>query len=754
MKRLVLKIDGAEVDTPVDFTIPISYSVNSVADVASRNADFSVELSLPQTAKNRGIFLGNQYSILPAQIIELGCLVSIATCEVVSLTDTINIRLESGNATFFQMLDGRNLSDMRYYKLYDHDWTLTNIQLSQYHTWQNTYLYVIANPGTIRERPFEAGVSQVEVYPALFVKKIFLDLIGSMGYTAVGDFLDTPTFSTLLLDSGDVMKYTDEQLKNWGVIAGVSPSQYVDSNAGAFGGDAVRSGRFPFNLTQNAFGSIYEDLGNNFDEVNHEYTAPQDLVIEPTITLPFDLVMNLVGKIYVTAKMLVDGQVVYELRETYSGKLSSVISKKERVYQRTFPQTLVKKGQVVHFDYETGRGNDVAAFKNTLKFNEGCRLELKVYPFVVPGARIEINSLLPDMDAKDFLISLAVPFCLLFIVDEKRKEVRVEKFQKVVDNIPRSIDWTTKIDLSESPEETFDSENYGQTSILQWGETDGYTGAGSITLLNKKLELEKIVFDSKMDATPTVESFEDGGTLASVQRYSVGEDKRFSPWVEDSTYFNSPDQDYVEYRGRFFRCKENNVSGDPPLFQSPFFGNIFLPNFNWEEISLIDFLSFLGSNNAGIRMYYVKRKPQIMVRWELSAVSLWNFADFEELDFSRLVNTYYAGLSTALYAAKYLRVLVRLKPADIQHLDYTRPILIHTKNAKYGQRIDGHWYISEIEQYKHGSSESCWVALVRVVPTVQNEIRRAVIANSVTVLGTELDEAIYTDKDEAFFISR
>lgn len=748
MKLLQLFVNGLEVDLPTGLTIPISYSVNEIGNISTREAALSTTLNIPFTHRNSLIFAGNTYKVLPCEVRELGCLITKGTVEVESITSTFNIRIEAGNASFYKKLDGLKMTALNFYSQYNHIYSIESVQNSQSHSWTNVYTYPLTNPGTVRERDIEAGVSLIEMYPVLFAKRLFIDLISSLGYYVTGEFLDDALFSSALVDSGKPLRYSSDQLDLFKVKAGITPSETIVCNDES----DPKTGYIPFNNISETFGYDFSDAGDNFDSVTYTYTVPVDMLWKATVEIPFRSRINLIGEVLIEVQLELNGEVVEKLGSYYTGTaFGGIGERRNRIKIAEFLPRLYKAGDQIKFKYLVKKSVSATDYYVELYWGNESTLLIEAEPYIIPGATIDVNTLLPEMDAKDFLLALANMFCLLYIVDENKREVRVEKFQKVVSNIPKAVNWSDKVDFTEEPEETFDTENYGQKSIFSYGETDDYTGSGYLTLLNEKLDVEKDVFESKFYASPSVKSFTNDSELLSIQKYDVDDNVRFGPWSEITSYQNDPGLDYVVYKSRYFKSKGNNNLGNTPLVDS-FIPGFFVVSGKWEEVSLVDLLQVLEDNTAGIRIFHLQAGDPITVTWNTATTEVNQYASFKLLNFEALLNTYYAGLGTALYAAKYLKLLIKLKPSDVKNIDWTKPVFIKSFHVRYGVVVSGYWYISAVEQYKHGAFESCYVDLLRVVPTWQNERRKAAIENEYKVLATEKLIPIKTSSDNLILI--
>lgn len=86
---------------------------------------------------------------------------------------------------------------------------------------------------------------------------------------------------------------------------------------------------------------------------------------------------------------------------------------------------------------------------------------------------------------------------------------------------------------------------------------------------------------------------------------------------------------------------------------------------------------------------------------------------FSELSFEKLIPKYYSGLVVAFNRFKMIRLYLNLTAADINQIDYMKPIYLHFTSDWIGQ-VNGYFYLNLVDQYKPGAGETTLVELVRI----------------------------------------
>ena len=111
---------------------------------------------------------------------------------------------------------------------------------------------------------------------------------------------------------------------------------------------------------------------------------------------------------------------------------------------------------------------------------------------------VEVSKSLPDITQSEFIKTIVNQFNVIIESDYITKTVSFNKFESIKNNKSIALDWTEKVDLSETAEINFTPENYGQANYFNYeqDENDSYQtnltiGDGSFAISNTQLDLEK-----------------------------------------------------------------------------------------------------------------------------------------------------------------------------------------------------------------------------------------------------------------------
>jgi hypothetical protein len=264
-----------------------------------------------------------------------------------------------------------------------------------------------------------------------------------------------------------------------------------------------------------------------------------------------------------------------------------------------------------------------------------------------------LSSLLPDITQIEFLKNYMQIFCLLPIVNDIDRTMRLIKFDSILTNTQNAYDWSDKLDLTEPAEIKFIQTEYGQHNkfiYTQDGDEQKPEGTdGEITINNSNLEFEKTAVELIF-----------AGTKANIRLYdnSLSQIGIFT----DGEYEN-------EKEPRILNVKRGFASSDKQLVDS-----------------LYHFTIIGGSVNVP---YFIDASQSFNLGFG-----------------TNLLSKYYQLLTDILGRVKVVKQYVRLSAAEISMIDYSRPVWI----AKY----ESYFYISSIKGFTYTESKSTLVELVKI----------------------------------------
>lgn len=184
-----------------DGDIEIESRIKLFDEVGSSNGDFSYDIELPNTAKNRKILgipvpdsVKTIYTDLTAEIInDQGELVYTGKLQVNKIAgQSITATFYAGNTEWFSLLSDP-LSSLPLYR-YDVELTEANITAS----WaeDSGIVFPIIDSGVLVNRSF-ANFKVEDFVPFFYVKTLFQEIFNPLGIKLTGDLLDDPMYNSI-----------------------------------------------------------------------------------------------------------------------------------------------------------------------------------------------------------------------------------------------------------------------------------------------------------------------------------------------------------------------------------------------------------------------------------------------------------------------------------------------------------------------------------------------------------------------------
>jgi hypothetical protein len=184
-----------------DGDIEIESRIKLFDEVGSSNGDFSYDIELPNTAKNRKILgipvpdsVKTIYTDLTAEIInDQGELVYTGKLQVNKIAgQSITATFYAGNTEWFSLLSDP-LSSLPLYR-YDVELTEANITAS----WAESsgIVFPIIDSGVLVNRSF-ANFKVEDFVPFFYVKTLFQEIFNPLGIKLTGDLLDDPMYNSI-----------------------------------------------------------------------------------------------------------------------------------------------------------------------------------------------------------------------------------------------------------------------------------------------------------------------------------------------------------------------------------------------------------------------------------------------------------------------------------------------------------------------------------------------------------------------------
>jgi len=712
-----------------------TYAVNSIGEVASRESNFSDTISLPQTDHNCNL-LGIPTSInslqdivyraSPCRILENDIQTIFGFMYVGEIEKDIKVDIIGGNIDFFNKIEGKSLKDIPLTG-FDHTYSLADILASQDNTWNDGYVYPLLNFGKVYSydlvqkphRDIGAGMFVDEMQACFFVKKLVDGIVKLNGFTMAGSFINDDAFNRLIITNNEVFEFPDEYTKE----RSCKVSRQRETAYEAFAAESNLGGhnyREYVSLDNDFKNDYYDGKQNNYNPVTSKYTADVPMLVKCSFEIPIDK-SNFHGKCKAECIMLKNDTVNVGVvgKEWGSGILSNAKGVK---LAGDFPVVQLNAGDTLKLQLYFGATSDLYNYIMRGYIDERCFWTIEMLPIVLPGSKVLAQSFIPKINQTDLLLSIACQYFLLFKTDIENKILYIDKFEEVIKKIPEAIDWSDRLDFSAPPVLSFKSDLYGQKSFMNYGSDDvdellkkntGY-GNGTIPVYNQGLDPEKVVFESVFSATVDWPAFSNNYKLPYIPTYVIKEKKRYAIWSENDKYTSQDIQDYVYHNTKFY--KANGVVMDYQQVPG-------VATDNWFEVSYGEVLDLFTKQSIKPRILLLDDNtnyPVDIYDVNNTKITINRHASFVDLKFdTKLLIDNYQPLINVLKGAKYLKALMRLNSLDIERYTHRPdghlfPIQLFSNNSRYGERISGVFYISQIIQYPHDGNKSCYVEFMKI----------------------------------------
>jgi hypothetical protein len=452
-------IENQRLDLSEGLSNLLTYAIDDIKDIGSRNTAFSKTIVLPGTANNNTRFghlfdvtVMNQYDDTQDNVNynfnaskEAACIIFQNHIQVFKgvmrvLKVVINNDVPEYECAVFGELTGLvseigngKLEDLDF-SAYDHVLSIANVTGS----WDNMngsgYYYPLADYGNVSTNKIDYQLSAFR--PALAVKEYLDKIFQTAGYAYEFLLGDTARFKTLRVPNN---QKTFQQLSNIQLDINTNVPYLAISNVGP---SAPQSIVFD-NL--NTLGSFTNNVAQT------EFTYGGADTIQTTFNIEFTV--TVIGQFYTfTFKLLKNNVAIYDFGDVYRASASSVTFTKDVA---DLPVS-VAPGDVFEIEMSVVTGGGLGPYSvSLLEAVWNIRTANEIYVDINIGDTININDTIPrNILQRDFLSSILKLFNL-YIYEDKLKN-KFLKMTPYVDfyNASGVIDWTYKLDRSRQIELT------------------------------------------------------------------------------------------------------------------------------------------------------------------------------------------------------------------------------------------------------------------------------------------------------------
>ena len=440
-----LFIDYKECELSKREVIALSYGVNRLTDIESRQGYYSNTFKLPKTATNLEIF-GHPNSLtindskrwqrLTAWIEVDGVQVVYGFAQLSSVGADLEVVVKGGNSDWINLLKDKKLEDLNLRSL-DHDHTQSNVQSNRFNTYADGFIYPDVDYGWLRDE--EQNPHGRYFYPALFMKKAVDQMFTDTGYT-LNNELDSDTRY-----QGMVMPFSNKEVLH-------SDEWETDKLFKVlFGTTATTTAGY----VTVPFDSIDFDYGNHVDLGSNNYNAGDKInssqfAISVTYTLGTHAPSSSIVIAISSTNVEFNGDPVTIILDTPATAGTFTVS--------------------TEFEWHD-QGEDLyikcLAINNMTFTIDGGSLEcLSVDKKVLRGSEWNVAVNLPDLLQTDVLKYVANAFNALISANAATKVVTITPFDSVPLNSPE--DWTEILDSSEDEMITFEYGDFKAENVLEY----------------------------------------------------------------------------------------------------------------------------------------------------------------------------------------------------------------------------------------------------------------------------------------------
>lgn len=662
-------------------TFALTLQVNDLANVQDRQFNFTNQVEVPKTRRNRiALELSDSvqsFSAIPyrknkARLVKDGVDVIPNGIAIIEETErSFNINLYSGSIDFFSKIDGRYLRDIDLSE-YNHEWDFDTIKDNRGQTGEG-FLYPIAAFTDDEAYLSTSGiVNPRRLLPAMFVKTIVNKIFEEAGFVLTGEFFSSDFYSKLILVLANETFRTSGKIF-YGKKTSVIVPSYADQNLileDDNSGDPVSQ-----TGTIDIGGNWLDLAGVDNNGQGQRFNFPQTVQVPNQFKLKFHCEATLIGgQPYASIYKI-------ELRCYQSYQVAKRV---------TSPGFYVTNGSTrnISFDVELPEG--------TYQSGPGCYVDVRLYTIIPTGmvtlpkgyftlgsyGEAEIFSEIylqygdpfivsrniANITQKDFIKAIAQIGAITFQPELNTNIVRGESFAFIAKNKSNALDWSDKLHIQkdEAGNEivpiAFRFGKYGQKNSFKYKEDENVTtgiGDGEFTVDDETLpgieEQVKLPFSGsdmieRLDSTNPVK-------VPRINRF----DETASPVVP-------------------------SIKTEPRLLILDLH-----PDISGEDVSSLTYND--GTSSASITTdvpycYFIHPDKEQNLGWNNS-----------------LLRDNYSEIVSMLNRAKKIRVKFKLNSIDIQNVDHFRPI--------YLKQFAAYFYLNKIINYV-GANRLTDVELIRL----------------------------------------
>ncbi|KQC33395.1 hypothetical protein AAU57_08770 [Nonlabens sp. YIK11] len=438
-------VNGKQLDLYEGEEINLTYQINNISDISTRNSTYSNTISFPKTSRNITIFenLGINGNTSNVPYRKLPCSYNSDTIPIISSgymqvretnKDSFDAAIFDGIINLSEKIKGKKLSDLDFGE-YNH--FLTETLWLDSHSNTNGYTYPFADYGG----KFSGDLWQIEYQlPALFLSTLWDMIFTQNGYTYEGDLFESEDFKRKIITPNKGLDVVNIPPSNDSLI-----SSYTSSDEGGFYQGQNRVTHYfpmPLSLTNGSTTSFRISNGN----IISNYTGRIKVELTP------DLLEYYGG---CSTEILRNGNVVLNnrsLNTTQTAFIDVAVGDVLRV------QT---KAESQYYDYDPDF-NDEYDEGYVYDFSNIATLSL----YEVSGGRlIDFSKLYVDVDQSAFIKSIMQHYGLI-VSATNGNNLKFLTMEDLLKNRANAEDWTDKVISIES--ENYSLNDYARNNRMRF----------------------------------------------------------------------------------------------------------------------------------------------------------------------------------------------------------------------------------------------------------------------------------------------
>lgn len=495
-------VNDVSLDLKSDAVIALTRKVADIGTLQSRFSSFTNKFQVKATKKNRDALglkqyqdtsdsissgIATQYQELTGKLISNGIEIATNVAVIIeSVAEDITLSIRAGNGSLFDKLNRTKLSDIDF-TFYNHYWNVAEIINATSNDWQSIYIYPLHNTGN---QSLTKKTAQAKgLIPFVFVKGLYA-LIGEMfGYAWTGATYSMQAFEYLMMPISrlnisqafaDTLKFT----------ATANPYTFNQGN--------LVDRFYPrFTVASDQWNLIIDTGDPDVYFLGQSYFVP--LPGKYVLTFNYDLTVESKGSYAGTHTVN-----IFRSEPDQTGlftKVSADISPPSLNTPTNFTGSISMEFSFdkILDDISVGVNKpnslycwvqiqlDVALFAYAdVTVNSGTFELTQISVAETHYNRpVSIGDHLPDWTIGKFIKEVGNIFGAIYDVDEFRKEIEITRLDEIATNRDEAVDWSDKLDLSNSHEVTYIVDGVAKTTIWQWNDLLRYSK--QINVLNDQL---------------------------------------------------------------------------------------------------------------------------------------------------------------------------------------------------------------------------------------------------------------------------